>query len=320
MTSEDQMNYPVWKNDFEMNGRVEKCFYTILGICILPSTVYFNCSEDAPLTIEHAIGSEIIDNIPNGTFYCYNEEADLKLDEHDDVFLNITSHWALWPGQYNLTARMYYLNDTYSPIVVITNKDAFDRYYRELDNIEVYVEINDINLEDYWGTIFTLTQNITVPFSHKIGGIYYFTKILPIDIPEGDFELGIFAEDSSGLVGSDNVTLKIDRTSPTIILIEPSGGVYDDVIPIELNVTDKKSGVDNSSVFYRISEIVNGTFCPDTGIIFGNFSCYNSGWLPTTYNETSEHYHDEFNSTPLNSGDYWFEAKAKDILGNEGFL
>jgi len=319
LTSDDQINYPVWKNDFEIQGRVEKCRYTILGLCILPSTVYFNCSEIAPLTINHNIGSEIINNIPDGTFYCYNEEGDLNLNEHDDIFLNIKSHPALWPGEYNLTAKFYYLNDTYPPVVLITNKDAFDRYYRELDNIEVHAEINEVNLEDYWGTIFA-DENITVPYSHESGGTYYFTKILPIDIPEGDFELSIFAEDSLGLIGSDNTTLKIDRTGPKIILIEPSGGVYDDVIPIELNVTDAKSGVDNSSVFYRISEIVNETFCPSTGVIFGNFSCYNSGWMLTELNATSGHYHDEFNSTLLNSGDYWFEAKAKDILGNEGVL
>ena len=320
LTSDDQINYPVWKNDFEINGYINKCLYTILGFCVSPSTVYFNCSEIAPLTINHSIGLEIINNIPNGTFYCYNEEGDLDLNEHDDVFLNIKSHPALWPAQYNLTARFYYLNDTYLPVVIITNKNSFDKYYRELDNIEVHAEINEINLEDYWGTIFA-GEEITVPYSHEFEGTYYFTKILPIDISEGDFELSIFAKDSSGLVGNDSTTLKIDRTSPEIILVNPvNASIYDETIPVKLNVTDEKSGVDNSSVFYRISEIVNGTFCPSTGIIFGNYTCYNSGWMPAQLNTTSGYYEDEFNATNVTSGSYYFEAQAKDILGNEGVL
>jgi len=319
LTSEDQINYPVWKSDFEIIGWVDKCTYTILGLCVLPKTIYFDCSEIAPLTINHSIGLEEISEIPDGTFYCYNEEGDLDLNEHDDVFLNIKSHPALWPGQYTLTAEMFYLNDTYLPVVVITNKDAFNRYYRELDNIEVHAEINEINLEDYWGTIFA-DENITVPYSHESEGTYYFTKILPIDIPEGYFGLSIFAEDSSGLVGSDTTTLKIDITGPVIIAIQPNGSIYEEIIPIELNVTDEKAGVNENSVYYRLREMNGTSICPGSGI--GTWVCYDSEWVKIDLNLTTGTYKTEINTTEigLESGEYWFEVKAEDILGNIGIL
>src|SRR4030042_1422394 len=102
----DNSDYPVWKEDFEVSGFIEK--KAIFGFWT--KTVEFTCSEIAPLTIVNPIDTTTITEIPNGTFYCYNAEGDLKLNEHDEVFLNVTSHPALYPGEYSLTAEMFYLN------------------------------------------------------------------------------------------------------------------------------------------------------------------------------------------------------------------
>ena len=321
VTSEKQGEYPVLKGDFEIKGMIEKCSYTLLGTCILPERISFNCSERAPLWINHSIGHEFIESIPDGIFYCYNEEADLNLNEHNDVLLNVRSHIALRPGEYNLTARLFYLSDTYPPVVTITNKNEFDdRYYRELDNIEVQAKIYDnVGLSEKWGRIFTPWQNITVPFSHKSAGIDYFTKTLPSTIQEGNYDLVIYAEDQEGNRGSDNTTLKIDRTGPTIIANKPTGDVYVNTIPIELNVSDWKSGVDTGKVYYRLREMNGSTLCPGSGI--GTWDCYNSGWVQIPLNETG-FYDGKINATEsgLESGEYWFEAKAEDLLGNGGIL
>jgi hypothetical protein len=310
-------DYPVWKGDFELSGFVRK--YTFFGLFY--TDVNLKCSEESPLIIDHPLGLNTL-NVPDGTFYCYNttSEAVDQLDKYDKVFLNIKSHPALWPGQYSLSVTINYLEDTKAPFVNILNKNAFEtRYYRELNDIEVQANINEINLDSYWGTIFA-GGNITVPFSHKIGDTYYFTKILPIDIQEGNYELKIFAQDTSGNIGNDSTTLKIDRTGPNIIAIQPNGSIYEEIIPVELIVTDAKSGVNNQSVYYRLREMNETSICPEAGI--GTWDCYNSGWVKINLNPSTETYKTEINTTviKLESGEYWFEAKAEDLLGNIGIL
>ncbi|MCH8945490.1 MAG: hypothetical protein IIA85_01035 [Nanoarchaeota archaeon] len=320
ITSSNETNFPVWRGDFGVSGFIKR--YILFGL-ILVDERDFTCSENEFQTIIHPLGSEPV-SAENGTFYCYDPEGNLDFGDfnsYDEVFLNIKSHPALWPGQYNLEAKLFYLNDTYPPIVSIINKNTFEtNYYRESNNIEVHVEIDDINLEDYWGTIFTLTQNITVPFSHKIGGIYYFTKILPIEIQEGNYELKIFAKDTEGNIGSDNTTLRIDRTGPNVELVEPVGGIFSEIIPIKFNVTDEKAGVDNESVQVRLREIKEGIgLCPETGGPINGTGCITTPWINLTLNSTSNLFEVDINTTNLNltSGSYWLEAKAEDILGNK---
>ena len=124
----DNSSYPVWKNDFKVNGIIKRYWLNFNGNPIIFGAFYneypFNCSEETNQTIVYPVGTEDV-VAPNGTFYCYTTDGDLKLDKGDNVFLNITSNYALYPGQYNLTAKLYYLNDTYPPFVNITNKNAF---------------------------------------------------------------------------------------------------------------------------------------------------------------------------------------------------
>ncbi|GAI27059.1 unnamed protein product, partial [marine sediment metagenome] len=225
---------------------------------------------------------------------------------------------------YKITAQVFYANDTIAPVVNIINKADFEgerKYYRESDSVEVQATISDnMEISNKWGTILLQNENITVPFSHKTDDTYYLSKILPIDIPKGDYELKIFAEDSVGLVGSDNTTLRIDLTGPVIEAIQPNGSVYAEIIPIELSVTDVKAGVNTESVYYRLREMNGTSICPEAGM--GTWDCYNSRWVNIELNEITGTYKTEINTTEagLESGEYWFEAKAEDILGNKGIL
>jgi len=325
LESENQTSYPVWKNDFEMNGYVDKCTWTILGLCILPSTVYFNCSEDAPLTIEHTIGSEIINDIPDGTFYCFSESSDLTLNEKDIVYLDITSHQALWPGQYTLTAEMFYLNDTTNPVVLILNKDYFNQYFRDGSYVDFEASITDgRGIYNYNSYIETPSQNYNFAKELVSGDVYHFFQTIPSTLPESNWEVRVNATDNSGNSASDSTIIKIDKTGPVITLVSPEEDVVvSEIIPLKINVTDEKSGTDQSSVYYRLREIIDGQICPEIGVPLGNYTCTRTDWINIPYiTSTKELYGEDVNTTELNlaSGEYWLDVKAQDILGNENYL
>ena len=311
--------YPVWRNDFVVSGHIKKS--ALWGFIPLPS-VYFKCNNSENQVIEHPLDAQEV-WADNGTFYCYNAEGDLELEERDKVYLDIISHQAIYPGTYNLTASMFYLTDGRAPFVNITNKDLFERYYRENDNVLVEATISDasgiagrwasavIDASDGSETFFLVPQDI-------LGGIYPFSQNTPVDIVEGYYELFVFAEDEFGNVGNDNVTLKIDRTAPNISLIEWEDEVITGMMSIVANVTDEKAGVDNSSVEYRLREMNGTNICPEDGV--GTWICYNSGWLPLNWT-SGDLFEVEVNTTKLGlNGEYWLQIRASDILGNEGVL
>lgn len=295
--------FPVWLGDFEVSGYVDKSW--IGGF--FDRRVFFECSEDNDFGVE----------VLAGTFYCYDEDGYLDVGEHDDVHLDIVSESNIWPGEYELNVRLFYLEDEDAPVVEILNVVDFDRYYRESDNVEVLAGIVEMNLDETWGNVYLGLENMTVPYVYFDEGIYHYSRLLPIDIEEGDYPLGIFARDLMGLEGSDFVTLKIDRSAPVVVLVEPSG-VVSEVMEIVVNVTDEKAGLDNESVMYRLREVVGFSPCPGDGV--GSFTCYNSGWLNLDW-EGGDLFGVDVNTTEIGlNGDYWLEIRASDVLGNMGVL
>lgn len=313
--SSDEEEYPVWRNDFNISGYVEK--YALWGY-IHTGTIYFECDNSETQLIEHSLDSQTV-YAENGTFYCYDESANLQLEEYDEIYLDIISHYALYPGKYDLTASMFYLTDERAPFVNITNKDLFDLYYRENDNVEIIASIDDgSEIVNKWGMAFLGYENWTVPWTHEDAELYHFSRNTPEDIVEGDYPLFIFAVDNYNNTGNDSVVLKIDRTAPEIVLIQPNGSVYNEMLPIEVNVTDEKAGVDNSSVEYRLREMNGTNICPESGN--GTWTCYNSDWLSLPY-ILGDLFETEINVTEVGlNGEYWLEIRAYDILGNEGIL
>ncbi|HKL24005.1 MAG TPA: hypothetical protein VJ912_01585 [Candidatus Nanoarchaeia archaeon] len=314
----EEKDYPVWRGDFNINGYIER--HRIFGLFLYK--VPFSCKE-LNRTINHSLGSETVSG-GNGTFYCYNRSADLKLDRHDNVFLDIKSEPALYPGNYSLSAKMFYLNDTYAPEVEILNKENFERvYYKSGNNIEVKTSISDVNLnkEETIGKIFWNESEIKLAKNYQ-NGTYYFSETLPDEIPEGNHTIEIFAKDIFGNSATDKTRLLIDETAPEIELISPfSDDVYSEIMLINASVIDEKAGVNPDSVRYRLREMNGTNICSGTG--FGAWDCYNSGWKELNeMKEGSEFFTKEVNTTKLNltSGEYWLDIKAKDILGNEAYL
>ncbi len=324
LTSDNQSNFPVWKNDFKINGYTDKCTYTILGMCVLPKKIYFSCSELNQTTINSTEYGLNVLNVPNGTFYCYNESNDLSLNEGDNIFLNITPNFAIWPSNYTINASLFYLNDTLAPFVNITNKSYFNQYFKAGNYVDFKANIYDmVGLSDYHAKIIVpFSQNISFSKEKVLGNIYHFYQTLPNkeDLPGGNYTLIVTATDTSGNAANDSVILKIDNTGPIIKVLQPTNNsVVSDMLPIELNVTDAKSGVNENSVYYELAAVVNGVPCPDTGIGI-NATCPNTHWINLPYNTTTKTFFKSVNVTNLSSGSYWLYAKAKDTLGNKGVL
>ena len=115
ITSEDQENYPVWKNDFYLSGSMINH-----GTWFSPDQEYnFNCHEN-DFTYYYNQKPYKMTNIPDGTFYCYNPGwlKMMRIDSRNDVTLNILSHPALYPGEYNITASLYYPQEEYINVKV----------------------------------------------------------------------------------------------------------------------------------------------------------------------------------------------------------
>ena len=114
IASEDFEHYPVWKDDFQLDGSVLNH-----GWWFFPDTLYhFNCYED-DFTYYYNQQPQEITNIPNGTFYCYNPGfLKMRIDSRNDVVINLLSNPALYPGQYNLSVGLYYPREEYINVEV----------------------------------------------------------------------------------------------------------------------------------------------------------------------------------------------------------
>lgn len=324
ITSNDSVNYPVWKNDFEMEGFVRK--YTWFGFH--HEDVGLKCSENSPLTINHPLGSNTLD-VPNGTFYCYNETGGAidKLSKHDEVYLTIQSNSLLWPGKYNISAKVYYLEDTTAPMVNILNKDYFENNYFNVGNsITVNATIADLgglNTNGYGAIVLNGTTELARFNGQTSGGVYYFPWDIASNMGEGNYTLLVFAEDNSNNTGNDTTILKIDTTAPNITLVQPNNNsIHGEILPIKFNVTDAKSGVDNNSVKVRLREILaDGGICPKTGGTPGGVYCVTTPWINLAFNSSSDLFEVELNTTEYgitnaSDGAYWLDAQASDILNN----
>lgn len=318
INSSDEVNFPVWKGDFEIDGFIRR--YILFGLIPI-GDIPFICSETVTEVV-HPIGSVTI-TPTNGTFYCFDADGELDFGDfntRDTVFLNIKSHPALWPGQYTLSAELFYLPDIYPPIVNILNKSYFDQYFTYRSYVDFEVEIIDVNLQDYNAKIIVPEYgNFSFSKEHVSENTYHFYMTLPNEIPEEYWDVLVTAVDTEGNIGYDNTTLKIDRTPPEIEFVGPTD-VISDKFTIEFEVTDEKSRVDEESVEVRLREIVNGQICPETGGYLGDGEtlCTTTKWIklePVGGNI----FEVEINATELglNSNEYWLDARAEDILGNK---
>ena len=309
--SSDDETYPVNKDEFWVSGFVEKSFFEFTY-----DTIAFECSEVREQTIEHPQDAAFV-VADNGTFYCYNEEGDLSLNEKDDITLKIVSHQAIYPGKYDLSAKLFYLEDERAPFVTILNTDDFEKWYRENDDVSIEVKVVDGSLvSQVYGIADLISDTMNFVGAIVEGNVYSFQKNTPVDVEEGDYDLFVYAEDEYGNVGKDNVTLKIDRSAPVIGLVGFVGEVVSGILSVNVSVVDDKSGTDGNSVEYRLREMSGENICPEDGV--GTWDCYNSDWTSLPL-DSEGLFSEDIDTSGLN-GEYWLQIRASDVLGNMGVL
>ena len=107
--------YPVWKGDFQLNMIAKQ--YLILGLFHY-NTIPMPCYETAPIQFKAKDKPKIqytIDNVPEGTFYCYNPNYYMmQLDSHDEITLEISSDPALYPGEYSVSVDLLEMEPDYT--------------------------------------------------------------------------------------------------------------------------------------------------------------------------------------------------------------
>jgi len=329
LTSSNQTDYPVMKNDFKINGYIEKCGLSVWIVgCLWKNKVYFSCSEENPTTINHSKYGVNIEPASNGIFYCFNESNDLSLNEGNNIFLDITPNIALWPGDYTINATLFYLDDTLAPSISILDKSYFNQYFKAGNSVSFEVEASD-NVGLSSGSPFAKLTNSSVSTqfvkNFLSGNIYEFYQTLPSNLDEGYYNLTANATDTSGNSVVDSVILRTDETSPSLTLLEPSSEneTYNEnsTIYIKFNITDNRSGVNNQSVKCRLREIVEGIgTCPGTGsYIIGGKTCITTPWLNMERIGGTDYYDYSISVSDYNltSASYQLDVKAEDNLGNK---
>jgi hypothetical protein len=147
LTSLDE-EYPVWKGDFIMGMVANQYFLpTIFGEIFPINTIPMTCSENSTLSFKAKDKSAIqyiVNNIPNGTFYCYNPNYYmLQLDSNDKINLSISSNSALYPGEYSVSVELLEMEpDVNSPEIKLILDEPL--IYSEEDKIHVQFNVTDM--------------------------------------------------------------------------------------------------------------------------------------------------------------------------------
>ena len=138
-------NYPVWKRDFNLFMYVEHCLLPFcLGGYVTP--IPMTCSEDAPINFKAKDKPDVqytIDEVLNGTFYCYNPNYYmLDLDSRDQINLELSSDPALYPGNYSVSVELLEMEPDNSPPNITLFLDS--SIFGEEDKVHIRLSITDM--------------------------------------------------------------------------------------------------------------------------------------------------------------------------------
>jgi hypothetical protein len=211
--SSNDSNYPVWENDFRLDGSL-----TISKWGHPDEEHNFDCTEDE-FTIKYKFGEVEIPGTP-GIFYCSDDDLlTMDLESNNEIELDIKSHPALFPGKYNISLGLFYpeKNQTfyefnltvYSPLE--KKYDTKKTFFNITTSREVYkIEYIDWNYKrPRWKTLCRKCDE------------YGFSKKKTKNLYEGYNNLTIRARDEYGNNTTQNVTLFIDSKEPRISKTEP---------------------------------------------------------------------------------------------------
>ncbi len=117
------------------------------------NTIPMTCSEQAPIKFKAKDKSDIqytINEVPNGTFYCYNPNYYmLQLNSKDEVTLNISSNPALYPGDYSVEVELMEMEPDYEGPIIELIAPLDGGVFSGADIIPINLSITDMyNIDD----------------------------------------------------------------------------------------------------------------------------------------------------------------------------
>lgn len=104
--------FPVWRGDFSLEMIAREFFLPeIFGNLFLTDEIPMPCTEFSPIVFNEQDGEDailVITNVPNVTFYCFNESHHMLETSHRyEITLNISSQQALYPGNYSINIGLF---------------------------------------------------------------------------------------------------------------------------------------------------------------------------------------------------------------------
>jgi hypothetical protein len=224
-----------------------------------------------------------------------------------------------WDGD-KITMKM----DQEGPSVTITKGGNLPGPFTTGDLVQVFAKLEDIDSgpDDCWADLFKCVGEEgceeSVDTGYNLDGYVYdficeISDDLPAGLASGDYEIRLVTTDNELNTGTAWDHLTVDNTPPEIELLRPEPeGTYHSEIPIEIDITDEISPIEDSTVQYRIFEPpawYSPLFC-----LFG-YCPYDSGWQTAIWNETTGTYQDIFDATELDEGTlYFLSIRGCDVL------
>jgi len=134
----------VWKGDFFMSGFVEQ--FPLFGFFGKDKVTPLQCLEEEE--IEFLNGNGLVYTHKDGTagtFYCYdpsNYLDVLDLGRRDDVTLEVSSHYALYPGEYGMSVELMKFERDVSPPVMELILDGY--IFGKNNTIPIRLDVSDM--------------------------------------------------------------------------------------------------------------------------------------------------------------------------------
>jgi len=184
-------------------------------------------------------------------------------------WFNLTSYT---PGLYNITILTKNITDTYSTNISITVKDTtpplinitypINTTYAGYITLINYTAIDLVSLSKCWYSNDSGVNNFSIQNSG--------TNFSNVSTLDGLDSLTVYCNDSSGNIGSSNISFSIDRTNPQIILVSPDNSTnWSSSTPVTF--TYRVSDVSISTCSLLLNYIVDqtiGNITVDTPQIF----------------------------------------------------
>ncbi|NOQ48805.1 MAG: PGF-pre-PGF domain-containing protein, partial [Methanococcoides sp.] len=193
------------------------------------------------------------------------------------IFLNVSANLDVDTWMYNINATC---NHTFSPnatlslpdgehhLTVFAN-DTMGNMASVMANFSIDTTAPTVTIELPQNTTYaTKTVNLNVSADEDVAiwmynvngtGNHTFTPNITLNLPDGDHNVTVFANDTVGNVGSSMVNFSIDTIAPTVTIVLPQNTTYA-TKTVNLNVSADE---DVAIWMYNVNATGNHTFTPN---------------------------------------------------------